>query len=54
MKLTDQQLKLLLDYVDALIDEKIEDAFGRDSLYESVKTRELRQQLERKLGGGEP
>lgn len=33
-----QQYNKLMEYIDARIDEKIQDAFGRDSLNESIKT----------------
>jgi hypothetical protein len=40
--MTPNQLSALLLYLDARIDEKIEDAFGRDALSEGIRTNTLR------------
>lgn len=40
-----EQFNALLAYIDARIDEQIADAFGRDSLYESIETSEKRKNL---------
>lgn len=36
---------LLLEYIDARIDEKIEEAFGRDALNESVRVNDAKDAL---------
>ena len=42
MKLTTEELLLKIEaYIDARIEEKIEYAFGRDSLHESMRASEL-------------
>ena len=37
MKLTQEQYDALEEYIEAKIDERIESAFGRDSLNESIR-----------------
>lgn len=41
----DEDLETLMDWVNALIDEKIQDAFGRDSLQETCKRQELEEEV---------
>lgn len=43
--MSEEMLVALENYIEAVIDRKIEDAFGRDSLIESVRASELRQEL---------
>jgi hypothetical protein len=47
--MTEEQFKAMLAYFNALIDEKIEDAFGRDSLHESIKVHECEAELRKVL-----
>ena len=43
--MAEKQYEALLTYIDCRIDEKIEDAFGRDALNESVASCEAQQEL---------
>ena len=47
--MSEQQFKALMAYIDARIDEKIMDAFGRDSLYEAIKTSDYLKELREAL-----
>ena len=44
-----EQFDALLDYIDARIEEKIADAFGKDSLSETVRCTECRLDLKHLL-----
>lgn len=48
--MTHEQLQVLSEWVDARIDERIEDRLGNDSLYESVRQRDLYTELKRAFG----
>ena len=39
--MTREQFNALCEYIDAKIDEKIEDAFGRDGLSETIRASKL-------------
>jgi hypothetical protein len=43
--MSEEMLVALENYIEAMIDQKIENAFGRDSLIESVRKSELRREL---------
>jgi len=43
--MTTQEFTALVDFIDALIDKKIGDAFGRDSLHESIRLSEFEKEL---------
>lgn len=47
--MTEEQLDKLLAYIDARLDEKIEEAFGRDSLYETIAKSEALDELRKSL-----
>ena len=47
--MTEAFLKALMAWIDARIDEKIQDAFGRDSLHESIREGKCRNELEREF-----
>jgi hypothetical protein len=48
--MNEEQLQALMAWVEAVIAEKLEDAFGRDSLRESINERECRDDLYVALG----
>ena len=41
----DNKLDFLIDWIEAMIDLKIERAFNRDTLHEGIRESELRQKL---------
>lgn len=41
----EELLEKLFEYIDARIDDKIESAFGRDRLYESIRVADLKTEL---------
>lgn len=41
----DDELDFLINWIEAMIDLKIERAFGRDTLHEGIQESELRQKL---------
>ncbi len=43
--MTKEQVEALLAYVDARIEEKIRDALGRDTLHETIRSREFLREL---------
>ena len=43
--MTKHEFTALVDFIDALIDEKIADAFGRDALHESIRRSEFEKEL---------
>jgi hypothetical protein len=48
--MTEEQLQALMDWVEAIIAEKIENAFGRDSLHEGIREMSCRDDLYVALG----
>ena len=42
---TDKQFKLLRDWIEAIIDEKVEQAFNRDSSIEELRRRKIEGKL---------
>jgi len=40
-----EQLEKLMDWIDARIDYKIENAFGRDSTHEYIRENDIKQEL---------
>jgi hypothetical protein len=48
--MTEEQLRTLMDWIDAKIDVKIEDALHRDSLTESIVESHCRDALHRAFG----
>ncbi len=51
MKLSGSQIQKLKEYLDARIAEKIEEAFGRDSLNEGIRCRKIEDELDQELVG---
>ena len=45
----EKTFELLKDWVEAVIDKKIQDAFGRDGLHESIRRREFETELKARL-----
>lgn len=43
--MTEDQYRALLEYIDKRIDEKINDAFGRDSLVETIRCNDAEREL---------
>ena len=48
--MTEEQMQLLVKWVEAMIDMKIEEAFGRDSLNETLSEDGLRQAVRLSFG----
>lgn len=48
--MNNDQWRALENYIEAMIDEKIEDAFGRDGLDESIRAGELRGEARKAFG----
>lgn len=48
--MTEEQMRALMAWIDARIAEKIEDAFGRDSLMEARQKNDARRALESEMG----
>ena len=44
-EITEEFLTNLYEVIESIIDERIESAFGRDGLHESVRSSELKQEL---------
>lgn len=44
-RLSDRQFTTLMDYIDSRIDERICSDHGRDTLIESIRTSEFREEL---------
>ena len=41
----EETLKVIEEYIEAIIDEKVDEALGRDSLYSCIRRAELRKKV---------
>ena len=48
--MTKDQMKLLMEWIEVKIDEKIEDAFGRSSGMEWSKQEDIKREIEEEFG----